>query len=86
MSVGIGMGSLVHGSQDLYPTYLVKSKGFTDYQATVVAMIGACGAIMCVRLVHSHILYNVFICVHGHATVAARYRGVFHSLLVADSQ
>jgi hypothetical protein len=83
MFVGIGMGSLVHGSQDLYPTYLVKNKGLTDYQASVVAMIGACGAIMCVRLVHSH-LYNV--CIHGHATVAARYQGVFHSLLAAGSQ
>ncbi|KAH9970543.1 MFS general substrate transporter [Lactifluus volemus] len=40
------MGSLVHGSQDLYPTYLVKNKGLTDYQASVVAMIGACGAII----------------------------------------
>jgi hypothetical protein len=79
------MGSIVHGSQDLYPTYLVKNKGLTDYQATVVAMIGACGAIMCVRLVHSQ-FYNVFISAHGHATVAARYQGVFHSLLVADSQ
>ena len=79
------MGSIVHGSQDLDPTYLVKNKGLTDYQATVVAMIGACGAIMCVRLVHSQ-LYNVFIFAHGHATVAARYQGVFHSLLVADSQ
>jgi MFS transporter, SHS family, lactate transporter len=46
------MGTVVHGSQDLYPTYLVKTKGLTSYQATTVAMVGACGAIMCVCLAH----------------------------------
>lgn len=62
MSGGIGLGSVVHGSQDLYPTYLVKTKGFTNHQATIVAMIGACGAVMCVflarNIIHMLIAYT----------------------------
>ena len=34
-----------HGSQDLYPTYMTNSKGFTSYQATVATIIANCGAI-----------------------------------------
>jgi hypothetical protein len=68
MSVGIGVGSVVHGSQDLYPTYLEKTKGLTNDQATIVAMIGACGAIVCVCLAHTS-LHNNFINTHWRTTV-----------------
>ncbi|KAI0247448.1 MFS general substrate transporter [Lactifluus subvellereus] len=40
-----GFNFLSHGSQDLYPTYLKKSKGFDDYHAIVATIIGNCGAI-----------------------------------------
>ncbi|KAL1679869.1 major facilitator superfamily domain-containing protein [Schizophyllum commune] len=40
-----GFNFLSHGSQDLYPTYLEDSKGFTTHQATVATIIGNCGAI-----------------------------------------
>ncbi|EIM81380.1 MFS general substrate transporter [Stereum hirsutum FP-91666 SS1] len=40
-----GFNFLSHGSQDLYPTYLEKSKGFSDHSATVATIIGNCGAI-----------------------------------------
>ncbi|KIY53809.1 MFS general substrate transporter, partial [Fistulina hepatica ATCC 64428] len=41
-----GFNFLSHGSQDLYPTYLEKSKGFSSHQATVVTIISNCGAIV----------------------------------------
>ncbi|KAL4249051.1 major facilitator superfamily protein [Abortiporus biennis] len=40
-----GFNFLSHGSQDLYPTYLTTSKGFTSHNATVATIIGNCGAI-----------------------------------------
>ncbi|KAF9049224.1 carboxylic acid transporter protein [Hymenopellis radicata] len=40
-----GFNFLSHGSQDLYPTYLVKSKDFSSNDATVATIIGNCGAI-----------------------------------------
>ncbi|TCD70885.1 hypothetical protein EIP91_001193 [Steccherinum ochraceum] len=40
-----GFNFLSHGSQDLYPTYLQNSKGFTDHNATVATIIGNCGAV-----------------------------------------
>ncbi|KAL1741574.1 major facilitator superfamily domain-containing protein [Schizophyllum fasciatum] len=40
-----GFNFLSHGSQDLYPTYLQVSKGFTDHQASIATIIGNCGAI-----------------------------------------
>ncbi|KAF9474415.1 MFS general substrate transporter [Pholiota conissans] len=40
-----GFNFLSHGSQDLYPTYLTASKGFTSHDATVATIIGNCGAI-----------------------------------------
>lgn len=40
-----GFNFLSHGSQDLYPTYLTTSKGFSDHNATVATIIGNCGAI-----------------------------------------
>ncbi|KAF8609835.1 MFS general substrate transporter [Ceratobasidium sp. AG-I] len=40
-----GFNFLSHGSQDLYPTYLQKSKLLTPHQATVATIIGNCGAI-----------------------------------------
>ena len=43
-----GFNFLSHGSQDLYPTYLEESKGFTKFNATVATIIGNCGAIACV--------------------------------------
>ncbi|KDQ51274.1 hypothetical protein JAAARDRAFT_536713 [Jaapia argillacea MUCL 33604] len=40
-----GFNFLSHGSQDLYPTYLQTSKGFSSHNATVATIIGNCGAI-----------------------------------------
>jgi len=40
-----GFNFLSHGSQDLYPTYLTTSKGFTENNATIATIIGNCGAI-----------------------------------------
>ena len=45
-----GFNFLSHGSQDLYPTYLEESKGFTKFNATVATIIGNCGAITYVSL------------------------------------
>ena len=45
-----GFNFLSHGSQDLYPTYLVDSKGFTRTDATVATIIGSLGAIAYVGL------------------------------------
>ncbi|KAF5317741.1 hypothetical protein D9619_012606 [Psilocybe cf. subviscida] len=41
-----GFNFLSHGSQDLYPTYLTASKGFSSHDATVATIIGNCGAIV----------------------------------------
>ncbi|KAF8148294.1 carboxylic acid transporter protein [Crassisporium funariophilum] len=41
-----GFNFLSHGSQDLYPTYLQQSKGFSAHDATVATIIGNCGAIV----------------------------------------
>ncbi|KAJ7725428.1 MFS general substrate transporter [Mycena maculata] len=40
-----GFNFLSHGSQDLYPTYLEKSKGISTHAATIATIIGNCGAI-----------------------------------------
>ncbi|KAI9456311.1 carboxylic acid transporter protein [Boletus coccyginus] len=40
-----GFNFLSHGSQDLYPTYLETTKGFTTHDATIATIIGNCGAI-----------------------------------------
>lgn len=40
-----GFNFLSHGSQDLYPTYLETSKGFSTHSATIATMISNCGAI-----------------------------------------
>jgi SHS family lactate transporter-like MFS transporter len=40
-----GFNFMSHGSQDLYPTYMRVSKGFTSHDATVATIIGNCGAI-----------------------------------------
>ncbi|KAG1727821.1 carboxylic acid transporter protein [Suillus lakei] len=40
-----GFNFLSHGSQDLYPTYLETTKGFSAHDATVATIIGNCGAI-----------------------------------------
>jgi SHS family lactate transporter-like MFS transporter len=40
-----GFNFLSHGSQDLYPTYLKSTKGFSAHAATVATIIGNCGAI-----------------------------------------
>ncbi|KAG2125622.1 carboxylic acid transporter protein [Suillus cothurnatus] len=39
-----GLNFLSHGSQDLYPTYLQITKGFSAHNATVATIIGNCGA------------------------------------------
>ncbi|KAI9437944.1 carboxylic acid transporter protein [Lactarius indigo] len=36
----------LHGSQDLYPAYLLAVKAFTPHQATIAALVGSCGAIV----------------------------------------
>ncbi|KAL5482505.1 hypothetical protein ACEPAI_9099 [Sanghuangporus weigelae] len=41
-----GFNFLSHGSQDLYPTYLKVTKGFTDDRATVATIIGNVGAVV----------------------------------------
>ena len=41
----LGFNFLSHGSQDLYPTYLKTSKGFSVRDAIVATIIGNCGAI-----------------------------------------
>jgi SHS family lactate transporter-like MFS transporter len=40
-----GFNFLSHGSQDLFPTYLQASKGFSAHNATVATIIGNLGAI-----------------------------------------
>jgi SHS family lactate transporter-like MFS transporter len=40
-----GFNFFSHGSQDLYPTYLIDSKGFSAHNSTVATIIGNCGAI-----------------------------------------
>jgi len=40
-----GFNFLSHGSQDLYPTYLETTKGFSTHDATIATIIGNCGAI-----------------------------------------
>ncbi|KAJ7189526.1 MFS general substrate transporter, partial [Mycena pura] len=40
-----GMNFLSHGSQDLFPTYLQKTKGFSAHAATISTIIGNCGAV-----------------------------------------
>ncbi|KAJ4474154.1 carboxylic acid transporter [Lentinula lateritia] len=40
-----GFNFLSHGSQDLFPTYIETSKGFSSHDATVMTIIGNCGAI-----------------------------------------
>lgn len=37
-----GFNFLSHGSQDLYPTYLIDAKLFTSHNATVATIIGNC--------------------------------------------
>ena len=49
-----GFNFLSHGSQDLYPTYLKTSKGFSNRNAIVATIIGNCGAITCASLSHLH--------------------------------
>ncbi|KAG1818615.1 MFS general substrate transporter [Suillus subaureus] len=41
-----GLNFLSHGSQDLYPTYLQITKGFSAHNASVATIIGNCGAIV----------------------------------------
>lgn len=38
----LGFNFLSHGSQDLYPTYLEQSKGFSSHDATIATIIGNC--------------------------------------------
>jgi len=40
-----GFNFLSHGSQDLYPTYLEVTKGFSSNSATIATIIGNCGAV-----------------------------------------
>ncbi|KAJ7257251.1 MFS general substrate transporter [Mycena haematopus] len=40
-----GFNFLSHGSQDLYPTYMEKTKGFSPHSATIATIIGNCGAV-----------------------------------------
>lgn len=40
-----GMNFFSHGSQDLYPTYLKKTKGLSEHSSSVAVIISNCGAI-----------------------------------------
>ncbi|KAG0708458.1 carboxylic acid transporter protein [Suillus ampliporus] len=40
-----GFSFMAHGSQDLYPTYLEVTKGFSTHDATIATIIGNCGAV-----------------------------------------
>lgn len=40
-----GFNFLSHGSQDLYPTYMKITKGFSPFLATEATIVGNCGAI-----------------------------------------
>ncbi|KIK65072.1 hypothetical protein GYMLUDRAFT_56537 [Collybiopsis luxurians FD-317 M1] len=40
-----GFNFFSHGSQDLFPTYIQTTKGFSAHDATVMTIIGNCGAI-----------------------------------------
>ncbi|KAF5392130.1 hypothetical protein D9757_003191 [Collybiopsis confluens] len=40
-----GFNFFSHGSQDLFPTYIQTTKGFSPHDATVMTIIGNCGAI-----------------------------------------
>ena len=40
------MNFVSHGTQDMYPTFLQKQRGFTPQQAAVIAMIYNVGAIL----------------------------------------
>jgi len=40
-----GFNFFSHGSQDLYPTYLQKTKGFNAFNSTVATIIANCGAV-----------------------------------------
>jgi len=40
-----GFNFLSHGSQDLYPTYLMVTKGFSSHNSNVATIIGNCGAV-----------------------------------------
>ncbi|KAK7036163.1 MFS domain-containing protein [Favolaschia claudopus] len=40
-----GFNFLSHGSQDLYPTYMQRTKGFSAHSATIATIIGNCGAV-----------------------------------------
>jgi len=46
VGVVANINSSLHGSQDLYPTYLEDAKGFTVRHATITAIVGSCGAIV----------------------------------------
>ncbi|KAG0708454.1 carboxylic acid transporter protein [Suillus ampliporus] len=41
-----GFNFMAHGSQDLYPTYLETTKGFTAHSASIATIIGNCGAVV----------------------------------------
>ena len=41
-----GMNSVSHGSQDLYPTFLLDQVGMSDTQVTVVTVVGQIGALI----------------------------------------
>ena len=38
----LGFNFLSHGSQDLFPTYMQKDKGFSAHDATIATIIGNC--------------------------------------------
>ncbi|KAF5360138.1 hypothetical protein D9758_011326 [Tetrapyrgos nigripes] len=42
----VGFTFLAHGSQDLYPTFLRQTKGFSEHDSTMSTVIGFCGAIV----------------------------------------
>lgn len=42
---GQGFNFFSHGSQDIYPSYMQKSKGLSAHLSTIATIIGNCGAV-----------------------------------------
>ncbi len=40
-----GFNFFSHGSQDIYPSYMQKSKGLSAHLSTIATIIGNCGAV-----------------------------------------
>ncbi|KAJ7702180.1 hypothetical protein B0H16DRAFT_742963 [Mycena metata] len=76
-----GFNFLLHGSQDLYPTYMHVTKGFSTHSATITTIIGNCVRWTSLLRFPSLLLLSVF--AHffrrsSHFWVGVSGRGSFH--------